>query len=107
GNRRNISDEEKRMVVIMAERLKPADIAEITRIRPSTVRKVLRLWRTTGEVSQRSHITGRPRALTGLEIAYLESLIERKPDMYLSELKQQLEAAYEVRVDETTISRAL
>ena len=40
-------------------------------------------------------------------LQYLESLIERKPDIYLSELKEQLEAAYEVRVDETTISRTL
>ena len=40
-------------------------------------------------------------------LQYLESLIEQKLDIYLSELREQLEAAYKVQVDETTISHTL
>lgn len=67
GHRRDISDDQKRMIVTMSGRLKASDIAEVTGISQSSVRRTLRLWQATGEVSRRSHITGRPRSLTGVE----------------------------------------
>ncbi|KIK92528.1 hypothetical protein PAXRUDRAFT_51966, partial [Paxillus rubicundulus Ve08.2h10] len=38
---------------------------------------------------------------------FLEGYIERTPDIYLTELQQELEEACSVRVDETTISHTL
>jgi transposase len=68
---------------------------------------VLRLKRLTGCVIKKPLQNGRPRALNALDIAYLEGLIERTPDLYLSELKAILEEMREVEVSQETIRRSL
>ncbi|KAH9166192.1 hypothetical protein EDB89DRAFT_1835431, partial [Lactarius sanguifluus] len=50
---------------------------------------------------------GRPHELTSLEVLYLECLITRSPDLYLTKLKECLEETYSAGVDERTISNSL
>jgi len=50
---------------------------------------------------------GRPRKLNSLDLAYLESCIERTPDLYLRELQQMLFEARGVLVSEVCIERSL
>ncbi|KAI0365358.1 hypothetical protein BV20DRAFT_938165 [Pilatotrama ljubarskyi] len=105
GNRRHIPDEQKELILTMLAHLSPKKIADVTGISARTIRRVRQTYRETGQVSRKPLVNGRPRELTGVE--YLESLIERQPDLMLSELRDQLEAAYGIEVDVTTISRSL
>ncbi|RXW12687.1 hypothetical protein EST38_g13170 [Candolleomyces aberdarensis] len=107
GNRRHITKEVKQLVVVMSMYLRSRQIAEITGISRRTVNRVLGLYRTTGSVVRVPLQPGRPRVLNSLHVAYLESLIERTPDLYLSELQEQLEDAYGISVSEYTITTSL
>ncbi|EPQ59948.1 Homeodomain-like protein [Gloeophyllum trabeum ATCC 11539] len=107
GNRRYIPPEQKQLVITMSMSMKPREIAEVTKMGRSTVSRILALWRDTGEVERKPPDLGRPRALTSVEEMYLESLIERRPDTYLSELQDSLLDACGISVDQRTISRTL
>jgi hypothetical protein len=43
----------------------------------------------------------------GLSTEYIEGLIERRPDIYASEIQHDIKAVFGVEVTETTISRSL
>ncbi|KAF8203990.1 hypothetical protein BJ912DRAFT_941579 [Pholiota molesta] len=75
------------------------EIATATGVSPRTISRILRLWKTTGQTAKHSLDKGRPRALTSLEVSYLVGLVERRPDIYVSELQQALFVAYDVEVD--------
>ncbi|KIJ07458.1 hypothetical protein PAXINDRAFT_90369, partial [Paxillus involutus ATCC 200175] len=110
GNRRHISQAVKEQIIAMSAHMKASQIAEVTGISGRTVRQTLDFWWKTGGVTavkQSSNKPGRPRRLNSLDISFLEGCIERTPDIYLTELQQELEEACGVRVDETTISRTL
>ncbi|KAJ7649670.1 hypothetical protein FB45DRAFT_702708, partial [Roridomyces roridus] len=84
------------------------DIAEMTEISARTVRRTLKNYYDYGDVvPPRMGQVGRPRALTGLDMLYLEGLIERRPDSTASELRWGLFDGMRVNVDESTITRAL
>ncbi|KAH9028438.1 Homeodomain-like protein, partial [Lactarius deliciosus] len=107
GNRRHIPKEQKWLIITMSAHLSNHDIAVATEISERTIRRVLKRWRETGDVICRPLQAGRPRELTSLEVSYLEGLITRSPDLYLTELKECLEETYGVGVDERTISNSL
>jgi len=107
GNRRHIPTEQKWLFITMSAHLKPKEIAAVTEYSVDAVRRTLRIWRKTGDVVCRPLQAGRPRVLSPLDIAYLESLIERTPDIYGSELKSALSQSRGVEVDESTITRSL
>jgi hypothetical protein len=50
GNRRHIPREQKQLLVIMANHKTPQEIAATTNLSERTVQRVLRKWRTTGDV---------------------------------------------------------
>ncbi|KAJ7896977.1 hypothetical protein B0H13DRAFT_1503520, partial [Mycena leptocephala] len=106
---RYIPPAQKRHVITMsAKGMTNKEIAAAINIGESTVRRIKRLWHTTGYVVAQPATNGRPPALTSLELeASTGSLIERQPDIYLSELKKGLEEGRWIDVDETTISRSL
>ncbi|KZP07590.1 hypothetical protein FIBSPDRAFT_707505, partial [Athelia psychrophila] len=111
GNYTYISPEIKQLMVSLSDHYKTRDIADICQVSPRTVRRVLELWRRRGEVVRVPIVQGRPRGLDALDLAYLESCIERTPDVYLYELRTQLRTQLEdargTDVDESTIARSL
>ncbi|KAJ2932106.1 hypothetical protein H1R20_g5000, partial [Candolleomyces eurysporus] len=107
GNRRYIAREVKETAVAMSFYLGSKQIEQATGISQRTVNRVRQLARSTGSVVRNPLQTGRSRALNSLHLAYAEGLIERTPDLYIFELQEQLEEAYGLHVDPTTISRSL
>ncbi|KAF8803807.1 hypothetical protein BYT27DRAFT_7108568 [Phlegmacium glaucopus] len=108
GAYRYIPEEQKQLVLTMCLRgMKVNDIVEATGMGRTTILRIKRNWRSTGRVVRKSLEHGRPRVLSSLEVSYLESLVERTPDIYGKELQYALFAAYNVDVDISTITRAL
>ncbi|KAJ6512412.1 hypothetical protein C8R45DRAFT_787044, partial [Mycena sanguinolenta] len=73
-----------------------------------TVRKTLKNYYNYGDVvPPKIGPVGRPRALNGLDMCYLEGLVERKPDSTAAELRQGLFEGMQIDVDESTTTRTL
>ncbi|KAJ7916717.1 hypothetical protein B0H13DRAFT_1550097, partial [Mycena leptocephala] len=106
-NYRYIHPERKKGFVVMTNHLSTNVIAKSNGVSPRTVQRVKRIWKTTGQVVNKSLANGRPRVLSSGDVSYLEGLIERTPDIYLSELQCYLETARDIHVSEDTMSRAL
>ncbi|KAL1663510.1 Homeodomain-like protein, partial [Schizophyllum commune] len=103
-----IHPEQKKVIPAMYARgQKPRQIAASLPFSRRTVDRVLSTYKATGDVTRKPLVTGRPRVLTAMQLNYLEGLIERKPDIYLAELRQHLLEAFDVAVDPRTISRVL
>jgi hypothetical protein len=68
SNFRYISEDQKKLIVIMSACMRNKDIAAVTGISERAIRRVIKLWKETGKVIQRPLETGRPRSLTSLEI---------------------------------------
>ncbi|KAJ7939022.1 hypothetical protein B0H13DRAFT_1446856, partial [Mycena leptocephala] len=107
GNYRYIHPERKMAFAVMSNHLGSGAIAQANGVSQRTVQRVTNLWKTKGLVYNKSLAVGRPRALSSSDVSYLEGLIERTPDLLLSELQCYLETARDVHVCENTISRAL
>ncbi|KZV59348.1 hypothetical protein PENSPDRAFT_552953, partial [Peniophora sp. CONT] len=107
GNRRHLDDAIKCDIVMLTAQIGPTLTAEYLEVGESTVYKVCRRARLDGAVSDQTIPRGRPRQLDALDMAYLESLIVRRPDMYLQELQAELEDSRGIHVHESTIERAL
>ncbi|KIJ91793.1 hypothetical protein K443DRAFT_75422, partial [Laccaria amethystina LaAM-08-1] len=108
GNYPFISAEQKWLVLTMSlHGMLIRDIVSVTGICKRTMRRVRSTWKDTGDVVRRSLENGRQRSLSSLEVLYLESLVEKQPDIYARELQHALFMAYDVEVDTTTITRAL
>ncbi|KAJ6522097.1 hypothetical protein DFH09DRAFT_1047588 [Mycena vulgaris] len=87
---------------------KNRDIANMTKISGRAVRRTLKNYYDYGDVvPPKIAQTGRPRALNGLDICYLEGLVERRPDSTAAELRQGLREGMQIDVDESTITRIL
>lgn len=69
GNYTYISPEIKQLMVSLSDRYKTREIADICQVSPCTVRRVLRLWRSRGEVVRVPIVQGRPRELDALDLA--------------------------------------
>ncbi|KAJ7318615.1 hypothetical protein DFH08DRAFT_714601 [Mycena albidolilacea] len=84
------------------------DIATITDMNPRTVRRTLKNYYDYGDVvPPRMGQVGRRIALNGLDMCYLEGLIERRPDSTASELRLGLCEGMQIDFVESTITRAL
>jgi len=102
-----IPPEQKQLICHLSLSLKTHEIAYHTGINVRTIRRVIGLWRKTGSVNRKPLQAGRPRALTGYHISYVEGLIERQPDIYLSEIQDQLLEAFNITASLSTISLSL
>ncbi|PPQ97047.1 hypothetical protein CVT26_001270 [Gymnopilus dilepis] len=108
GNYRYIPEPQKELVLTMSLRgMKVKDIVDATGMCKRTVCRVRSTWKATGKVVRKPLHTGRPRKLTALHISYLESMIERQPDIYAKDLRDALVKVYDVDVSESTITRTL
>ena len=70
----------------------------------STFFRMVKLWRTTGDVVHQSNRTGRPRLLCHDDIDYLVLLIQERPDWFLDELLNLLKHNCFISVHYTTIA---
>ncbi|KAF8805110.1 hypothetical protein BYT27DRAFT_7224881 [Phlegmacium glaucopus] len=103
-----IPDEQKKLILTMHLRgMCFRDIETATGIGIRTIQRIKRSWLLTGKVVNKPLEPGRHRCLTSLEVSYLESLIEQRPDIYMKELQHALFVAYNVEVDGSNITRAL
>ncbi|KAJ2911978.1 hypothetical protein MD484_g8431, partial [Candolleomyces efflorescens] len=92
-NRRHIHKAVKEQLVVMSGNMKPSAIEKATSVSKRTVNRILKLARETGDVVRSPLQQGRPRVLNALHVAFLEGLIERTPDMYYSEIRDELQAS--------------
>ncbi|KAK7020933.1 hypothetical protein R3P38DRAFT_3548305 [Favolaschia claudopus] len=107
GNRRHIPKEQKQLITTMSAHMSVPDIAAATDISERTIYRIIRTWRTTGDHVRIPLQLGRPRILTSFDVAYLEGLVARTPDIYLFELQECLYEATGLDVAKTTIRDAL
>ncbi|KDQ09081.1 hypothetical protein BOTBODRAFT_535246, partial [Botryobasidium botryosum FD-172 SS1] len=108
GNRRHIPAPIKEQIVSMALKIRDKQrIAELMDVGTSTVYRVVQKAFRTGSVTCQPLQCGGPRALSGIQIAFIESCIERTPDIYLVELQAELYDAYGIIISLSTISRTL
>lgn len=125
--RRHIPKDIKEQLVVMSGHLKSSDIARVTHTSRRTVNRVLRLKRETGSVVRTPFALGRPRVLNGLDVAvrlvyfttttddsqsiqllkYIESLVERTPDIFMAELQFELQEARGVHASSHRIREAM
>ena len=84
------------------------DILDCLRLSRRTFYHILHLWRTTGDVIQRTHgIRGRRHILHFDDIDYLKRIIQHRPDWFLDELQDLLQTNRFISVHYTTIHREL
>ncbi|KAJ7845521.1 hypothetical protein B0H14DRAFT_2248259, partial [Mycena olivaceomarginata] len=68
GNRRHIPVEQKQLLAIMANHMRPSEIAKATHVDVHTVYRTLETWRTTGKHARIPLELCRPRILTSFDI---------------------------------------
>ncbi|OAX37259.1 hypothetical protein K503DRAFT_743011 [Rhizopogon vinicolor AM-OR11-026] len=68
---------------------------------------IRKTFRETGEVMRTPVCAGRPRILDGLDANFLESCIERQPDILPTEMQDQLREIFGVEVSISTIPRTI
>jgi transposase len=84
-----------------------ADIAEMFDVGQSFVKKMIRQWRSTGDLTPLPHGGGRAPSLQHKQLRLLQSKVRQQPDVSLEELQTHLHAEAELLVSHATISRAL
>ncbi|KAK6981405.1 hypothetical protein R3P38DRAFT_3234170 [Favolaschia claudopus] len=73
----------------------------------STFFRVLKLWKTTGDVERPQNCPGRPRFLVEEDVDYLITLVQNRPDWFLDEILKLLKKNRFISVHYTTIHREL
>ncbi|KAH9940660.1 hypothetical protein B0H21DRAFT_676921, partial [Amylocystis lapponica] len=109
GNRRFIHPEVKRMTLQLANNpgMTRRKIRLLTGISERAQRRWKGIYDRTGDVIGRPLIAGRPRLLDAIDALFLEGCIERRPDIYVSELRKALLESRHVDASEPTIVRTL
>jgi hypothetical protein len=108
--RRAISRDVKIAAIRLYERqlLDLPDIIECCGISERTWYRILKLWRTAGDVvSESTSLRGRLRILNHEDIRYLKFLIHQNPDYFLDELLHLLKTNRFVSLHYTTIHHEL
>lgn len=68
GNRRHIARPVKRLLLVMCKHLSTSEVAAATEISPRTIRRIRRLYATTGDVVKYNPQACRPRLLDGMDV---------------------------------------
>ncbi|KAF8161882.1 hypothetical protein BJ912DRAFT_797737, partial [Pholiota molesta] len=86
--RRHISKAEKELALRMSLDSGVSDehIARYTGIRPRTMRRIRAQFQKDGDVVKKPVVAGRPRLLNSLDAMFVQDLVERQPDIMLSEI---------------------
>jgi transposase len=86
------------------------DILDCVGFSERTFYRILKLWRTTGDVIKHTYglcASGRPRLLVFDDLQYLLRLVCHRPDWFLDELADHLRENRFISVHYTTILREL
>ena len=84
-----------------------AEVAESFSVSTPFVKKMLRQWRQTGDLSPKPHSGGKPPSLTPRQRQLLKRKVRERNDISLVELQQVLADDESLSVHLSTISRAL
>lgn len=71
------------------------------------IKKLLRRWRSTGDLAPLAHGGGKPKSLNARQHQLLKRQVRSMPDISLAELQSFLDEQESVQVHVSTISRAL
>ncbi|KAI0076416.1 hypothetical protein K474DRAFT_1594745 [Panus rudis PR-1116 ss-1] len=106
-SRRHIPKEHKELALnlLRREHLPQKLVSRYTNISVRALKRLLHTYRKTGSVIRTPVCNGRPRILDIFEI--LIACIERRPDMYLTELQEELGEICGTRTSPYTIWRTL
>ncbi|CAE6390309.1 unnamed protein product [Rhizoctonia solani] len=105
-NRRYIPVDVKKMLLRLGAYIPPPHLSLASGVSSRTLRRINRLWDTTGAVVRVNMNVGRPRKLRPLDIEYMQSLLDHTPNMTSMELKTALEEGHGISVSCNTIDRA-
>lgn len=83
------------------------EIAEMFSVGQRFIKKMLRQWRSTGDLSPLPHGGGRAPSLAAKQLRLLESQVRQQPDVSLAELQAHVQAEAQLAVSHATLSRAL
>ena len=84
------------------------EIRDLARCSIGLISNVIRNYREYGEVRNPfTRRAGRPRSLSDEDMAFIQTLIDANPSLYLDEIQQRLYDIREVNISISTISRAL
>jgi transposase len=83
------------------------EVAEQFSVSPGFVKKMLRQWRETADLSPLPHGGGKPASLTLRQRQLLRRKVRQQGDISLSELQDYLREEEQVEVHVSTICRAL
>lgn len=83
------------------------EIAERFGVGTAFVKKMLRQWRSTGDLAPRAHGGGKPASLAAHHRQLLKRQVREQSDISLAELQSLLDEQESVNVHVSTISRAL
>ena len=84
-----------------------AEIAEQFSVSPGFIKKMLRQWRSTGDLAPLPHGGGKPRSLPDALRQKLRRKVRRQDDISLAELQGFLHEEERTSVHLSTVSRAL
>ncbi len=84
-----------------------AEIAQMFSVGVSFVKKMLRQWRSSGDLSPLPHGGGRAPSLAVKQLRLLQSKVRHESDVSLAELQAHLQAETQLTVSHATLSRAL
>ena len=84
-----------------------AEIAEQFSVSTGFVKKMLRQWRSTGDLSPLPHGGGKPRSLPDALRQKLRRKVRQHDDISLAELQRFLEEEEQTSVHLSTVSRTL
>ena len=84
-----------------------AEVAESFSVSTAFVKKLLRRWRQTGDLSAKPHAGGKPASFSPRQLQLLKRKVREQSDISLAELQQVLVEDESLSVHLSTISRAL
>lgn len=84
-----------------------AELAERFKVSVSFVKRVLRRYRTSGQKEAKPRGATLAPTIDGVALKLVRSWIEQKPDIFLKELCEQLEAHQGMKVSQPTMCRAV
>ncbi|KAG2365558.1 hypothetical protein BDR07DRAFT_1215820, partial [Suillus spraguei] len=104
----HVSKERKQVALQMSLlNVKDPTIRRYTGISEWSLRYLWKVYRESGEVVRTPVCAGQHRILDSLNANFLEVCIEQQPDIYLTEMQDQLRETCSVKVSIATISRTI
>ncbi|KAF8891532.1 hypothetical protein CPB85DRAFT_1440957 [Mucidula mucida] len=78
-------------------------IRKLTGVSKRAQQHIHKNFRNYGTVVKKPLVAGQRHLLTGLEITFIKGCLKQQPDMYFSELQQELKETYHVITSISTI----